>query len=109
MFIIEPVEFFLQNGLWYNATKTPHQMFQNCALAARQHQWGVSNPDIPFDGVKADIARFQGHSKRPAGTTQQRLRSRDEFLNRKWFDQVIVGASIEAANPILDSIAGCQH
>src|SRR5215470_11355008 len=109
MFIIDPVEFFFQNWLWYNATKTSHQMFQNCALAARQDQWDISNPDIPFDGVEADIAGFQGHSQRPARTTQQRLRSRDEFLNRKWFDQIIVGAGVEAANPILDGIAGCQH
>src|SRR5260370_3343013 len=100
MFVIEPVEFFFQNGLWQNATKTSHQMFQNRALAARQDQWGVSNPDIPFNRVKADIAGFQGHSQRPARTAQQRLRSRDELLNRKWFDQLIAGASLQTPTPI---------
>src|SRR5262245_21131052 len=105
MFVIDPVEFFFQDGLWHNATKTPHQMFQDRAFAARQNQWGVPNPDIPSDGVEADVASFQGQSKRPARTTQQRLRSRDEFLNRKRFDQVIVSASVEPADPILDSVA----
>src|SRR5260370_22522607 len=103
-----PVQFFRQDGLWHNATETSHQMFQNRALAARQDQWSVSDPDIPFDGVEADVARFQGHSKRPARTTQQRLRSPDEFFNRKRFNQVLVGASIEATNPILATIAACH-
>jgi hypothetical protein len=33
----------------------------------------------------------------------------EQLFEHEWFDEVVVGAELEAVQPILDRVAGCQE
>ena len=66
---------------------------------------GLSN-EIDADRPEVQIADgFAGW----LGTTQQRADAGQEFARAEWFDEIIVGARIEAGDAILDLALGGEH
>src|SRR5215469_10870426 len=103
--LVDAVELFFENALRYDAALAAEQVLQNRSFTTRELQWDAGDTDVPANGIEDDIAGPKGGAERRARTAQQRLRPSNEFAHRKWLNEIVVSARIEAKYTLLHRIA----
>src|SRR5262245_44921416 len=87
------------------------EAFEEGELARAEVDLAAASGDPPGRFVEADRTDLQDR-RRPAGTggsPRECPQPRRQLLVGERLDQVIVGARVEAAHPVVDRVAGGQH
>jgi len=69
----------------------------------------VIDPHFPGRGVERDVARRHDQPQNPSGTAQKSTDTRNQFLHFEGFQQIVVGAGIQAFDAVVQAVAGSQN
>ena len=84
------------------------QIFEQVELAGGELDRPIAADDAARDEVDLQVARLQPkHVRRPAAA-EHRADAREQLGQRERLDQIIVGAQVQPAHPIVDAVARGQ-
>ena len=83
-----------------------HQHFEDRELAPRCIFQMPGNAQSSSHSIQFHIGDGQELAKRSARTPQHRSNTRRQFAQLEWLGDIIIGAGIQALNPIFNSATG---
>ena len=86
-----------------------HEELEQQELGARELDRPLTAPDLVRRGVEDEVREAHRGGVRAVGAAQQRAQARLELLQRERLDEVVVGARVEAGDPVVDRVAGGEH
>ena len=87
----------------------PQQILEQIELAAGQLDRPITANHAARDEVDLEIGGLESKDVGRASTTQQRANARQQFRQRERFDQIVVGAAIQAEHTIIDPVTCGQN
>ncbi|EEF22944.1 conserved hypothetical protein, partial [Ricinus communis] len=106
-FLAPAIEFFFQFGAREDGARTAHERTQQGELAGRQQHRRTLAPAGGLGGqVERDLAIGQLVAGRARAASQHCAQARQQFTDGKGFEQIVIGAGVEPADAVLDTVAG---
>src|SRR5262249_52437540 len=102
---VKPV---LKRSLWDNLGFAAHQQFQSAELPRSKANRGIVDGHLTRRDVEMQVANSEHRAKRPARPSQEGPQPSRQLLHSKRLENVVIGASVQARDPILNAIAGGQ-
>ena len=106
---VDTVKLLLQHGFRYDTPEPPHHLLEDRQFPAGQIDRRLGNREVSPDCVEPDISGVERYSQHPTRTAEESLDPGDQLGQREGLGQIIVGAGIEAADPVLDRVPGGQN
>jgi hypothetical protein len=85
-----------------------HERLQQRELLGRQLDLDAVAPHLPGRGVQAERADLQHRGPLHHATAGERPQPRQQLRERERLGQVVVGAAVQAGDPVLDAVARGQ-
>jgi hypothetical protein len=86
-----------------------HEQQQQLVLACGQLDTATTAICLPRAGVQTQIGACEHVFELPLRAAQQRANTCQQLVEIERFDQIIVGAAIQASDPVWHGVASGQH
>jgi|SRR6516162_3473064 len=90
-FLGQPVEIVCEHGLGDNSSTSTQQLLEHRNLTRQEEDRPIADKHLACHGIESDVAELQRNTEKIARSPQQCLQAGDEFLERKGFDEIILG------------------
>ena len=97
----------LQSG--QHVSGPPHERLEQCELLGRQGDLGPVPPGQASGGVESQVADLDRRGPLALPTADQSPQPGQELGEGEGLGQVVVGAAVEAGDPVLDRSSSGQH
>src|SRR5262249_11798488 len=85
-----------------------HQQFQRVDLTRREGYSGIVDGRLAQSDVEMQIANTERGAKRPPRPSQEGAQASRQFLHGKRLENIVVGACVQARDPIINAVARGQ-
>src|SRR5277367_1604585 len=92
-----------------HAALAAHQQLQHLGFAGRQQLRPVVDRGLPVSGIEFEIGDPQRAAEKMAWPPQLGFQPRDQFFQREWLDQIIIRATAQALDPVVQAAARGQN
>src|SRR5438093_7492142 len=92
-----------------NDPRLAQEELEEVELLRGQFDSGGPASHLPRSGIELHIGESQKLARLARRAAHQRSNPREELLDRERFDEVIVGARVEAGDTVRDRVARRQH
>src|SRR3954452_3817402 len=89
--------------------RVAHEGLEQGELAPGQGQLGLAAPHPVAGRVQAQVADLEDGGPGRRGPAHERPDAGQQLVERERLDQVVVGPAVQAADPVLDAVAGGEH
>src|SRR5829696_7898779 len=86
-----------------------HEQLEQVELGARELDAVSASPDLTRLGIELEVREAQDTVDRRGAAAQQRPHSREQLVQSKGLDEIVVGAGVEAFYSVSDRVTRGQH